>query len=174
MTRFAAVLCLLISCGAPGQVPTSANQSEDEAAIRRVVAQSDQYWNQHEFLKGAELRTADSVDVNVVGIRSTHAEISQGLPPWFQKAFGKSTLHSTVIWIKFIRPDIAAVDTNWEMHGGRCPDGSDDAKSDTFRKGLMSLVMVKDQGEWRIAVFHNMDLPTKAADGKTEVPCQFH
>jgi hypothetical protein len=73
--------------------------------------------------------------------------------------------YSTVIWIKFIRADIAAVDATWKMHGSRCPDGSDDAKSDTYRKGLMSLVMVKNQGQWRIAVFHNLDLQTKAADG---------
>lgn len=174
MSRAIALLCLLLSVAVPAQGGAPMNQTQDEAAIRQVVTLFDQYWNQHDFSKTAELHTPDSIDVTVVGTRSTRAEIFQDPPPWFHKAFDKSTLHSTVIWIKFLRPDIAAVDASWEMHGSRCPDGSDDAKPDTYRKGLMSLILVKNREQWRIAVFHNMDLPTKTADGvKTEVPCQF-
>src|SRR5260370_38642780 len=87
----------------------------------------------HEFSKNAELRTEDSEGVNVVGQRQTG--IASTTPPWFQKAFGTSTIHSAVIWIKFIKPDVAAVDVSWEMTGGRCPDGSDDAKQQTLSEG---------------------------------------
>ena len=163
---------VLISCFAVGQSSKPTSQTSDEEAIKRVVAQSDEYWNRHEFSKNAELRTENSEEVNVVGQRQIG--IASTTPPWFQKAFGASTIHSAVIWIKFIKPDVAAVDVSWEMTGGRCPDGSDDAKQQTYRKGLESLVMTKQRGRWLVAVFHNMDLPvTPPGSTRPEIPCQF-
>ncbi len=54
------------------------------------------------------------------------------------------------------------------------PDGSDDAKSETYRKGMMSLIMAKHGGRWLITVFHNMDLPVvPPGSTKPDVPCQF-
>jgi hypothetical protein len=85
MTRALAALCLLLSCGAAGQVAAPTNQSQDEAAIRRVVSLFDEYWNQHKFSKTAELHTPDSMDVTVVGSRSTRAEIFQDHRPGFTK-----------------------------------------------------------------------------------------
>ena len=175
MTRSVSMLflTLLISCPVAGQSSNPTSQTRDEQAIKRVVAQTDEYWNNHEFSKNAELRTDDAEDVNVVGQRQTRSEIPS-TPPWFQKAFGASTIHSTVIWIKFIKPDVAAVDVSWEMTGGRCPDGSDDARPQTYRKGLESLVMTKQRGRWLVAVFHNMDLPvTPAGSTRPDIPCQF-
>ena len=125
---------MLISCNAAGQASKPANQTCDEEAIKRVVAQSDEYWNRHEFAKNVELRTEDSEEVNVVGDRRTGNEIAT-TPPWFQKAFGTNTIHSALIWIKFIKQDVAAIDVSWAMTGGRYPYGSDDAKQQTYRKG---------------------------------------
>ncbi len=156
----------LMSIFAAAQSSTAPDHARDEEEIKRVVAQFEEFWNRHEFSRTAELHTEDSVDVNVVGQRSTHTDMAN-LPPWFQKAFGGSTLHSTVIWIKFLTPDMAAVDVDWDMTGARCPDGSDKAKSQTYRKGLMSLIMMKQGGRWLIAVFHNMDLPV-VPPGSTE------
>ncbi len=164
---------MLMTMFAAAQSSTALDPARDEQQIKQVVAQFEGFWNRHEFSRTAELHTEDSVDVNVVGQRSTHTEIAN-LPPWFQKAFGGSTLHSTVVWIKFLKPDLAAVDVGWDMTGSRCPDGSDDAKTQTYRKGLMSLIMTKQSGPWLIAVFHNMDLPV-VPPGSTEadIPCQF-
>ncbi len=167
------VLVLAVTFGA-GQSREVPDHTRDEQAIKRLVAQFDEIWNRHEFSKTAELQTEDAVDVNVVGQRMTRSEIAKELPPWFQKAFGASTLHGKVEWIRFIRPEIAAVDVIWEMTGARCPDGSDDAKLQTYRKGLMSLIMTKQRGRWLIAVFHNMDLPVvPPGSTETDVPCQF-
>ena len=142
----------------------------DDAAIRQVAAQYVEYWNRHEFERTAELRTADSENVNVVGQRSTQADVSKGGPSYYQQAFGNSTIHDTVVSIKYLKPDVAAVDVAWEMTGAKCPDGSDAS----YRVGLKSLVMTKARGKWLIAVFHNMDLPTPAdRSGPHTVPCQF-
>jgi hypothetical protein len=70
---------VLISCFAVGQSSKPTSQISDEEAIKRVVAQSDEYWNRHEFYKNAELRTDDSEGVNVVGQRQ--AGIASKTPP---------------------------------------------------------------------------------------------
>ncbi len=72
-------------------VAQAAEHPRDEEVIKQVVAQFEGFWNRHEFSRTAELHTEDSVDVNVVGQRSTHSEMAN-LPPWFQKAFDGSTL----------------------------------------------------------------------------------
>jgi uncharacterized protein (TIGR02246 family) len=163
-------LITLLSREALAQTSNAQKHPDDETAIKRVIATYDEYWNRHEFARTAELRTDDSENVNVLGLRETRADIAKGGPPYYQQLFGNSTLHNTVISIKFIKSDVAAVDSSWEMTGMKCPDGSDVS----YRKGLMSLVMTKDRGRWLIAVFHNLDLPAPAdRGGQRNAPCQF-
>jgi uncharacterized protein (TIGR02246 family) len=163
-------LIMLLSPAALAQTSSASSHPDDDVAIKRAVAQYEEYWNRHEFVKTAELRTEDSENVNVVGQRSSRADIAKGEPSFFRQAFGNSTIHDTVISIKYLKPDVAAVDVAWEMTGAKCLDGSDAG----FRVGLKSLVMTKVHGEWLIAIFHNMDLPTPADRGDPRtIPCQF-
>ena len=163
-------LIMLLSPEALVQTSNAKDRPNDEAAIKRVIAQYDEFWNRHEFGRTAELRTEDSENVNILGLRETREDIAKGGPPYYQQVFGNSTLHNTVISIKFIKSDVAAVDSTWEMTGMKCPDGSDVS----YRRGLMNLVMTKDRGRWLIAVFHNLDLPAPAErSGQGSVPCQF-
>jgi uncharacterized protein (TIGR02246 family) len=53
--------------------------------------------------------------------------------------------------VRFLKPDVAAVDVDWEMTGAKNPDGS----MRPTRKGLHSLIMTKQSdGSWLIAVMH--------------------
>jgi uncharacterized protein (TIGR02246 family) len=161
---------MLLSAAALAQTSNARSHPDDDAAIKRVVTQYEEYWNRHEFAKTAELRTEDSENVNVVGQRSTRADAAKGGPSYYQQAFGNSTIHDTVISIKYLKPDVAGVDVAWEMTGAKCPDGSDAS----YRVGLKSLVMTKVRGKWLMAIFHNMDLPTPAdRGGPRTFPCQF-
>jgi hypothetical protein len=100
---------------------------------------------------------------NVVGQRSTRADIAKGGPSYYQQAFGNSTIHETVISINYLKPDVGGVDVAWEMIGAKCPDGSDAS----YRVGLNNLVMTKVRGKWLIAIFHNMDFPGRKRAGIT-------
>ena len=163
-------LIMLLSCAAFDPTTSATNQRDDDVAIKRVLAQSTDYWNRHEFAKRAELYTEDAEIVNVVGDRRTRADMANGGPSYMQLAFGNSTIRDSGISIKYLKPDVAAVDVTWEMTGAKCPDGSDAG----LRIGLTSLVMTKTDGKWLIAVFHNMDLPTPAERGGSRtIPCQF-
>ena len=66
-------------------------------------------------------------------------------------------MHLTVLGttIRFIRPDVAAVDVKWEQTGAIAPDG----KPWGTRKGLLSWVVTRENNEWLISVWHNLELP---------------
>jgi uncharacterized protein (TIGR02246 family) len=163
-------LIMLLSRAALAQTISAGDHRDDDAAIKRVLAKNPEYWNRHEFAKRAELYTEDSEIVNVVGQRRTRADMEKGGPTYMQQAFGNSTIHESVISIKYLKPDVTAVDVGWEMTGAKCIDGSDAG----LRVGLTSLVMTKTDGKWLIALFHNMDLPAPAdRGGPRTIPCQF-
>ncbi len=64
--------------------------------------------------------------------------------------------HLTVLGtsIRFVRPDVAAVDVKWEQTGAISPEG----KPWGTRRGILSCVVTRDNGEWLIAVWHNLEL----------------
>ena len=65
------------------------------------------------------------------------------------------TLKIDDVKVRFIKPDVAAVDEWWEMTGARDRNGQEIP----LRKGLLNLVMTKQDAQWVISVMHNMDLP---------------
>lgn len=57
---------------------------------------------------------------------------------------------------KVIRPDVASVEVRWKQEGALDPEGAPWGT----RTGLLSWVAVRESGQWRIAVWHNQELPT--------------
>ena len=57
--------------------------------------------------------------------------------------------------IRFLRPDLASVDVDWQMTGAKTPDGA----ARPPRKGLLDWVMARQSDEsWLIQVMHNTEL----------------
>ena len=120
-------------------------------------------WNQHDAhafsLVFAE--TADFTNVRGVGVtgRVPIEEFHAGI---FRTFFKASHLTASVKSIRFIKPDVAAVDVLWEMRGATDPQGV----PIPLRRGLLNLVMIKQGEQWSILVMHNMDLPVEAPSAK--------
>ena len=55
-----------------------------------------------------------------------------------------------------IKPDVAAVDAEWELVGSKAGDGSENP----VRKGIFTWVMVKQDGQWMFADFHESEFVT--------------
>ncbi len=91
------------------------------------------------FLKGRE------------AFRERHEEILNG-------AYRGSTKQSDVVSIKFVRPDVAVVETLQTITGLQklLPGTSADTKGRLQTRLLQ--VLVKEGGEWKIAAFHNVDV----------------
>jgi ketosteroid isomerase-like protein len=75
--------------------------------------------------------------------------------PRFATNFKNSNQKITETTIRFITPDVAAVDAQWEMTGAKGPDGQEIP----LRKGLLNFIMTRSSGQWLITIMHNMDLP---------------
>jgi uncharacterized protein (TIGR02246 family) len=134
--------------------------SKDETAIHEVVGRFMDSWNQHDVhafsLVFAE--TADFTNVKGVGA-SGRAAIEAFHAPIFQSMFKASHQTGSVKSIRFIKPDVAAVDVLWEMTGSTDRAGV----AIPLRKGLLSFVMTKQDERWSILVMHNMDLSVEPA-----------
>ena len=131
------------------------HNSKDEDAIRNVLASFIEAWNKHDA-KAFSLVFAEDADfTNVRGTSASgRTEIEQFHAPLFATRFKDTNQKITKTKIRFIRPDVAAVDAWWEMTGAKGPQGEDVP----LRKGLLNFVMTNGNGKWLITVMHNMDL----------------
>lgn len=128
----------------------------EEASIRNVLAAFTEAWNVHDAYAFSMAFAEDADFTNVRGM-SAHGrtEIAKFHAPVFATVFNES--HQKIVneRIRFIKPDVAAVDAWWEMMGAKTRDG----KLIPLRKGLLNFLMSKTDGRWLITVMHNMDLP---------------
>jgi uncharacterized protein (TIGR02246 family) len=135
--------------------PEAVESKGDEIEIRDVLNGLAEAWNQHDA-KAFSMAFADDADfTNVMGM-SAHGrmEIARFHAPVFATIFRTSVLKIRDIRIRLIKPDVAAVDQWWEMTGAR---DRNDAQI-PLRKGLLNLIMTKQDDHWVISVMHNMEL----------------
>lgn len=143
----------------------SAFSNTDSLAIKNSVHEFEIAFNGHDAKALSLLFLTNGEFTNVVGasakgqkaIEEFHAPMFSGKPGYF--SFKNSTLKNEVPKISVIKPDIASVDVRWTMDKCLLPDGTE-LKN---RRGLVTLLMVKEMGKWGIAVMHNAELPAEAA-----------
>lgn len=129
----------------------------DEASIRNVLAAFVDAWNKHDAEAFSRVFAEDADFTNVRGMGAHgRTEIVKFHVPVFATIFKESQQKIVDARIRFIKSDVAAIDTWWELTGARNPR---DGQEIPLRKGLMSLVMTKKNSHWLITVMHNMDLP---------------
>ena len=150
------LLLILISSSAPSQTVTPPSREQDEKGIKQVLTAFVEAWNHHDAKAFSMVFAEDADFTNVRGM-SAHgrAEVEKFHAPRFATNFKDSNQKITEIKIRFITPDVAAVDARWEMTGAKGPDGQDIP----LRKGLLNFIMTRPSGQWLIMVMHNMDLP---------------
>ena len=150
------LLLILISSSAPSQTVTPPSREQDEKGIKQVLTAFVEAWNHHDAKAFSMVFAEDADFTNVRGL-SAHgrAEVEKFHAPRFATKFKDSNQKITEIKIRFITPDVAAVDARWEMTGAKGPDGQDIP----LRKGLLNFIMTRSSGQWLIMIMHNMDLP---------------
>lgn len=125
----------------------------DEEAIRRRAEQFADTWNRHDMSTLASLFTEDSDCVTLGGdwLRGRD-EIEQDLVKDHATVFRESQLMITGVWVKFLRPDIAVAHVTCELTGLLGRDGQ---KLLWAVRGIMTWMLARDDGTWRIAAFQN-------------------
>ena len=127
-------------------------QDADRAAIAKAIQGYMDAWNTHDIHTVVTTYTPDCDFVNNFG-DVTHGRdgMEKVFGPFMTGVYSETHQTGEVKSIRFIKPDVAAVDVTWEMTGAKNQDGS----PRPTRKGLHSLVMTKQaDGSWEIAVMH--------------------
>jgi len=138
------------------QNASSEVRGEDHAAIARTVVAFLDAWNKHDAHAFAMTFTQDADFTNVAG---THAQgcsrVESFHAPVFAGIFKESRQTAEIRSIRFLKPDLAAVDVDWKMTGARSQDGTPQPE----RRGLLNWVMARQSdGAWLIQIMHNTDL----------------
>lgn len=159
-------LLMTILCISAAPPARAGDKAKDEAAIRELAAAFEKTHNAHDAKAFAALFAPDGEFTNVVGmtargreaIEAFHRPLFEGDTSRGNPSFKEAVLKVDEVRVRFLRPDVASVDILWTQTGSKAPDGEDRGT----RKGLASWVVTKDDGAWRVAVMHNMDLPPVA------------
>jgi uncharacterized protein (TIGR02246 family) len=147
------VLLLVISSAKiAAAAPQDSAQDKDRAAIEKSVQNYMDSWNTHDVHAVAMTYTEDCDFVNNFGaLTHGRAGMEATFGPFMSGPYSATHQMGTVRSIRFLKPDVAALDVDWEMTGAKNPDGS----TRPTRKGIHSLVMTKqDDGSWLIAIMH--------------------
>jgi uncharacterized protein (TIGR02246 family) len=125
--------------------------SEDELAIRNVLAGSTAAFNRHSSNLMPDGYSDDFDAVNLSGGRVVgKPDLGEAFKTYLKNAHKTETVQR----IRFIRPDVALVDAESEFAGT-------DIRPDP--KGLETIVLVKQNGRWVITALRMMVSPVTAA-----------
>jgi uncharacterized protein (TIGR02246 family) len=139
---------------------TDTDRPADRAAIRVVIQRYEDAWNAHDPRSFSQIFAPDGEFTNVRGVDSFGpAGIEKAHTPLFKGMFAHSHQQTTRVRIRFLCPDIAAVDVRWRMTGALDRLGNPRPPA----TGIRDIIMRKRDGLWRIAIFHNMELPAPDA-----------
>lgn len=124
----------------------------DSVAIKKAVAAFLEAWNRHDAQAVVMLFADDADFTNASGLVTLHGrkEIEERFMTLFTGRLRSAHRVLSVRSIRFLTPDVASVDSDWEMTGAKADDGSDVPPS----KGLFPWVMTRQGGQWLITVFH--------------------
>lgn len=151
------ILSMLAFSLAGSQARKQLSASEaDAAAVKQVVASYDDAFNQHDAHAVGALFADEGDFTNMRGAsRHGRKDIEQNYGNLFSGVLKTSHRTDTVKNVRFLTPEMAEVDADWEMTGTRGADGSESPA----RKGYLDWVVAKVNGQWLITVFHEAEFP---------------
>jgi uncharacterized protein (TIGR02246 family) len=144
----AAVLAFALSASAQTQA------TGDDALLRESVRQLEAGWNAKSGAAFAKpfADDADYVVINGTQIKGREA-IAQGHQGIFDTVFKDSTLSLSVKQVRMLRADVAVVHVSAHLKSAQ---GAGAQEADA----VITLVMTKESGAWKIAAFQNTSVAT--------------
>ena len=133
-----------------------ANPKAESEAIAKTCADFSDNFTHHDA-HGVALTFADEADFT--NMRGNHSHGRTDIENWFVGLFKGNLRDSvrtdTVRSIRFFTPELASVDLDTVINGTKAADGSEIPA----RKGLMIVLMEKQNGRWYISTFHESEYP---------------
>ena len=127
----------------------------DEVAIKDVIDSLADCWNRHDMQAFAQFFTQDADFVNVIGEWwKGRPEIMQAHEHSHATMFKDSTLRILETSVRGLKPDVAIARTLWELVGMVSPKGD----MVPPRNGILTNVLIKEDGHWAIVAAQNTDI----------------
>ena len=151
-TKIMLAILLLVSFSVrPSSAQMHSNMDSDSSAIKQCVAAWEDAWNRHDAHATAMAYVEDGDFSSTTGIPShgwkeLEAHYNEIFTTFLKDAHRTDTVKS----IRFLGPDTASVDIDWQMTGARTRDGRDAPN----RKGLLTWIVTKHNGQWMITIYH--------------------
>lgn len=156
-----AVLAIVTASVAAPRPATQGSSSQDEEAIRKAQDQFAASWNQHDAAAMANLWTEDGDWIGPDGnFMQGRTKIENYLAEAHTGDWATSKNSLKVTGIRFLKPDVAVVNAEYEITGAR--DWFD--KPIPVEKILATSVMVKQDGKWLNAVYRAFVPPPPSED----------
>ena len=131
-------------------------QRKDEQAIQKVVIDFEKAFNAKDAKKTAQFWTEDGEFVTYQGkLLHGHQEVEDYFQNTFIQFYQTANNKLFTPTVKFLKPNIAAVDVKWEITGRTDADGN----ILPTMKGIMVWTMSKKKRRWLIKIMHNVSLP---------------
>ena len=155
-----ASILLLLCLSASWAQQQSSTKDADSAGIKQSLNDWATAFNRHDAHASVQAFTEDADMVSIAGLRY-HGR--QAIEDHYSKTFSTTltNAHRTdaVESIRFLSPEIAAVDDGYELTGSTSKVPGDNSVVPT-RKGYYQLIYVKEHGQWLIAVSHEIENET--------------
>lgn len=158
-TVMATLACVISDSALAIQADSSALTASGESAVRTVVAEFAKTWNRHDMQAMHELNTDGVEWVNVSGNHwRGNADVRQGHAAIHRTIFAKTDMSIENTKVRALTPDVAVAVATMKFGPHTAPSGQ--AVSEL--KTRASFTLVKRQGGWRVAHFHNTILDPRA------------
>jgi uncharacterized protein (TIGR02246 family) len=152
----AVILGLMLAEGA-----IRAQDNPDERAIRQILDSEVTTWNKGDADGYSGHFATDGTFTNIRGMFFTgHQEFRDRHEAIFTGEFRGTSLKQEIVSLRFIRPDVAVAETLTWVSGfskAGAPPGTQLDANGRLRTRLLQ-VLRKDGGEWKIVVYHNVDV----------------
>ena len=140
-----ALAVLVLAAGVAGLV-VAQETTDEEAAVKMVATKWADAWNAGDMTAVGALYAEDADYVNFFGQSvSGRAQVEASFSEVHSTVYKGSKIVIETTAVRLIKPDVAISDSDWEMTG--LPDEGPGVPT----KGASTAVMVKQDGEWKIA-----------------------
>jgi uncharacterized protein (TIGR02246 family) len=129
----------------------------DSAAIRQLFDEFVGAFNRHDAHGWAAPFAEDGDFTNVSGLtKHGRSEVEERFKVLFAGPLKNAHRTATVRHLRFAKPDVAFADAEWALEGSTAANGS----VNPVRKGIFTWVLVKQDGQWKFADFHESEFVT--------------
>ncbi|PSR51864.1 hypothetical protein AHMF7605_29325 [Adhaeribacter arboris] len=155
------LIALILALTLPAAITEAQVNSSDKDTIQSIIQQETEDWNKGDAKGYSRCFASDGTFTNILGMFFTgKEEFEKRHQQIFAGIFRGTAMKQNIISLKFVRPDVALVETlTWTSGFSKAglPPGMHPDTKGRLRTRLLQ-VMVKEKGRWKVVSYHNVEV----------------